>query len=120
MAPPSSSAWVAPFEITVGPETAWATLHEVLLGWPRLEIVAESDTALHAVERSMLLRFRDDLELRLHASGGRIEVRSASRVGRSDFGVNRRRVERLRQALIERGVVRPAGVGTPSEARVES
>ena len=48
----------------------------------------------------------DDLELQLRAEDGIIAVRSASRVGYSDFGVNRKRVETLRQALEVAGVVR--------------
>ena len=51
---------------------------------------------LHAEYHTSLLGFVDDFEARLDESRGRIEVRSASRVGRSDLGVNRRRLQRLR------------------------
>jgi uncharacterized protein (DUF1499 family) len=48
----------------------------------------------------------DDLELELRKGKGTVAVRSASRVGHSDFGVNRRRVENLREVLRSRGVVK--------------
>jgi uncharacterized protein (DUF1499 family) len=52
-----------------------------------------------------LIGFIDDLELQLRPAVGVITVRSAARVGRSDFGINRRRVVRLRTALARRGVL---------------
>ena len=50
--------------------------------------------------------FVDDLELHLRPAGDIIAIRSASRVGLSDLGVNRRRVEDLRTVLISRGIIR--------------
>ena len=58
----------------------------------------ENQGYLHAVFVTPPLQMRDDLEL-LVLPGGRIEVRSASRFGFRDFGVNRDRVEQLRQAF---------------------
>jgi uncharacterized protein (DUF1499 family) len=78
---------------------------EPALAWDRAKaavrslggtIERESDTHLWATFRTTLLRFVDDLELRLDHANNVIHVRSASRVGRSDFGQNRRRVEALR------------------------
>jgi uncharacterized protein (DUF1499 family) len=63
------------------------------------EIVERQGPYLRAVFTSPLWRFRDDLECLYRPAEGRIEIRSASRVGYSDFGVNRRRVETLREAL---------------------
>jgi len=61
---------------------------------------------LHAEATSRIFRFVDDLEVfRAHGSD-ELVVRSASRVGRSDLGVNARRVEDLRAHLAERGVIR--------------
>jgi len=60
-------------------------------------ILEEQPGYLHAIFVSRLFRFVDDLELRLDEGAGVIQVRSASRVGHSDFGVNRKRVERLRE-----------------------
>ena len=53
------------------------------------------DRYLWATFRSRFFRFVDDLELRFDEAGGVIHVRSAARLGYSDFGVNRKRVEAL-------------------------
>ncbi|MFT5144176.1 MAG: hypothetical protein ACI84D_002808, partial [Thalassolituus oleivorans] len=52
-----------------------------------------------AESTSFFFRFVDDLELHHRPSLGIIAVRSASRIGRKDFGVNRKRVEQLRDLL---------------------
>ncbi|GAV19321.1 hypothetical protein MMIC_P0255 [Mariprofundus micogutta] len=52
---------------------------------------------LHATFTTPVFRYVDDVELRLDEENGLIHIRSASRIGRSDFGVNRSRVERLVQ-----------------------
>ncbi len=72
---------------------------------PRTRIVNEDSEYLHAEARSALLGFVDDLELYLRPSLGRIEIRSASRLGWSDMGVNRQRVEALRDLLVDAGIV---------------
>lgn len=109
VASPSSAAYVEPMAVIGDAEAAWATALGVLGDWPRLQMRAASDAAVHAEVTSRIFRFVDDLELRLRRAEGRIDVRSASRVGRSDLGANRRRVERLRELLIERGVVSADG-----------
>jgi uncharacterized protein (DUF1499 family) len=60
------------------------------------KIVREDDCYLWATFSTRLFRFIDDLELRLDEENGVIHVRSSSRVGYSDIGANRRRVEELR------------------------
>jgi uncharacterized protein (DUF1499 family) len=97
---------VAPFDLAVPAAAAWSAVREAVAELPRTRIVTDADGYLHAECRSALLGFVDDLELQLRASERRIAVRSASRVGRSDLGVNRRRVETLRAALAARGVLR--------------
>ena len=54
---------------------------------------------LHATAESRLFGFIDDLELAADARSGVLQVRSASRLGDSDLGVNRARLESLKQAL---------------------
>jgi len=54
---------------------------------------------LHATFTSPLFRFVDDVELRLDAAAGVIQIRSASRVGRSDLGANRQRVKHITAIL---------------------
>jgi uncharacterized protein (DUF1499 family) len=53
----------------------------------------------HAMAVSRLFRFIDDVELRFDDAAKVVHVRSASRVGYSDLGANRRRIESLREAL---------------------
>lgn len=94
------------FDLATTPESAWPLIREVLEAWPRTRILEADDRYLHAACRTRVLGFVDDLELLLDRDGSGIAVRSASRVGYSDLGANRRRVERLRDALRRRQVVR--------------
>lgn len=103
---PDRAHRVEPFELTAAPEQAWKAARAAVAALPRTTITAESDTALHAECRSLLLGFVDDLDLRLRRAEGVIAVRSASRVGYGDLGVNRKRVEHLRGTLRKRGVAR--------------
>ena len=63
------------------------------------EVQQDDGSYLHATFTSPVFRYVDDVELRLDEDHGLIHIRSASRVGRSDFGVNRKRIERIIQAL---------------------
>lgn len=60
------------------------------------KIVREDDCYLWATFSTRIFRFIDDLELRMDAENQVIHIRSSSRVGYSDLGANRRRVEDLR------------------------
>lgn len=100
---------IPPLAIEGDPEVAWEALIEDLEARPRVEIVEHGIDYLHAVFTTRLMRYRDDVELALRRDSGEIDVRSASRVGHGDMGANRDRVESLRAALAERGVVLPAG-----------
>jgi len=82
------------------PAQAWARLKDVVLAMPRTTLVEADDVYMHVEFRTAILRFVDDVQLMLDASAGVIHVRSASRVGYSDLGANRSRVEALREAWI--------------------
>lgn len=97
---------VEPFTLAMPPAQAWREARAAVAALARTTVTAQSETALHAECRSLLLGFVDDLDLRLRADEGLIAVRSASRIGYGDLGVNRKRVEHLREALRERGAVR--------------
>ena len=62
-------------------------------------IQQDNGSYLHATFTSPVFRYVDDVELRLDEDQGLIHIRSASRVGQSDFGANRQRVERIMRAL---------------------
>lgn len=68
-------------------------------------ITEETEDTLHAEATSLVFRFVDDVDAILNAETGLIHIRSASRVGYSDLGVNRRRMEKLRLALQKAGVI---------------
>lgn len=91
--------FIEPFAFSDDPQAAWTRLRTALRSEPRVTIVAEEGGYLHAEVRSRIFRFVDDVEFLLAAREGLIHVRSASRTGYSDLGVNRRRIERIRKAF---------------------
>ncbi|HSO06580.1 MAG TPA: DUF1499 domain-containing protein [Pelomicrobium sp.] len=97
---------IEPFRLAAAPEKAWAELQSVLGKMPRVTIAQRSADYLRAEFASAVFGFVDDVEFHLRAQDGVIAVRSASRTGYYDFGVNRRRVEDLRDALRQRGAVK--------------
>ena len=88
---------VAPLPMTGDATAAMLRIAEVVRGEPGASMVTQRPDYLHAEFTSAVFGFVDDVEF--HAGRDRIDVRSASRLGYYDFGVNRRRVERLRAAL---------------------
>jgi uncharacterized protein (DUF1499 family) len=93
---------VKPLAFEGDPDAAWSRLKEVLSTQPRTKILTESENYLHAESTSLLFRFVDDVEFLLDREAKEIHVRSASRAGRSDLGVNRQRVEEIRTAFESR------------------
>lgn len=77
------------------PAEAQARARAALLAEPRTRIVAEAPGYLRAEARSRLLRFVDDVEVVVDAGARVVRFRSASRMGRSDLGVNRARMTRF-------------------------
>ena len=90
---------IAPFRIKGQIAATWDAVRNVVGSLPRTKVVNATDRYLHAECKSLVFRFIDDLELRLNPETGTISIRSASRVGYFDLGVNRRRVEALRRTL---------------------
>ncbi len=87
-------------------QLALKTLLQVLRDLPRTEVTEQSGSLVKAVVQSALLRFKDDLEFRFDHETAVIHVRSASRTGYWDMGMNRRRVDRIRadfSALLANG-----------------
>ncbi len=87
---------IGPLRFNGDANAAWAHLRRALAAMPRTKIVEDTGDYLHAEATSLIFRFVDDLECTLDRANGVIHVRSASRVGHGDLGVNRRRVENLR------------------------
>jgi uncharacterized protein (DUF1499 family) len=97
---------VAALRLARAPVEAWGLVRESVEALPRTHVITDTGSYLHAECRSALLGFVDDLELQLR-SEGLVAVRSASRLGYSDLGVNRERVRTLRSELVRRGVIEP-------------
>jgi uncharacterized protein (DUF1499 family) len=74
------------------------TLEQVIGQMQLARIEHATPEYVHAVFQTPTMRFHDDVELLVQA-GGVIQVRSISRFGYGDHGVNRARVERIREAL---------------------
>ena len=101
---------VAPFTVPGGAEEeAFRALEEVI-GEMGGMVETRREGYLAATFSSTVFGFVDDFEARLDAAEGVLHVRSASRVGRSDLGVNRQRVQRIRAGLSGRVVAH----GSPS------
>ena len=99
--PQHEAAWIAPFPLRNGNGPASiAALAGVLRSMPGVTLVEARNDYLRAEARTRWLRFVDDLEFWFDPSSGMIEVRSASRLGQADFGVNRQRVETIRKAWL--------------------
>lgn len=96
-----SAQRIEPYAYSGPANEALARLKQALLNEPRTTIVREEAGYLHAEVRSFLFRFVDDVEFLLDEDNRLIHVRSASRTGYSDLGVNRRRVERIRAHFVE-------------------
>ena len=81
-----------------------ASLLKVLSVVPRTTIIEQSDNYIRVEFTSRLLGFVDDGEFYFPADSKVIHLRSASRLGESDLGVNRRRLEQIRLALEDLGI----------------
>jgi uncharacterized protein (DUF1499 family) len=75
---------------------AHEALKKIILGMKRSQIITETGSYIHAEFTSAIFRFVDDVEFWFDENAKVIHVRSASRLGHSDLGVNRKRVEDIR------------------------
>ncbi|MSQ53616.1 MAG: DUF1499 domain-containing protein [Betaproteobacteria bacterium] len=100
--PMDAGHYIAPLAISGGAVFAWQALLAVVRECERCAIIDEKPGYLHAEFTSGLMGYVDDAEFLLDEKASSIEVRSASRLGSSDFGVNRKRVEAIRAAWVAR------------------
>ena len=89
---------IKPMALRGSSETALARIKAIVATMPRTEIITETSDYMHVESRSALFRFVDDVEFLIDADAGQIHIRSASRAGRGDLGVNRRRMDAIRAA----------------------
>jgi len=92
---------IEPLTFDSTPTQAMADLKRVIQNQERTTIITETENYLYAEFKSKLMGYVDDVEFLLDSSAKVIHVRSASRLGQSDLGVNRKRIETIRAALSE-------------------
>jgi uncharacterized protein (DUF1499 family) len=90
---------IAPLQLTADPAAAIASLKQIIQSMPRTKIVTETNDYLYAEFTSKLMGYVDDVEFYIDNNTKNIQVRSASRLGQSDLGVNRKRIEEIRAML---------------------
>ena len=73
-------------------------LKAIVSEMPRTQILEETSEYLRVQFTTQVLRFRDDVEFHIIGESKLVHIRSASRIGYSDFGANRARVRRIRTA----------------------
>ncbi|TVQ11405.1 MAG: DUF1499 domain-containing protein [Leptolyngbya sp. DLM2.Bin27] len=95
---------IAPIAYTGSRDQARELLIKVLGVVPRTEVVAQQQNYIRVKSSSPILGFVDDTEFYLPADEPVIHIRAAARLGTSDLGVNRRRLEQIRFALQDLGV----------------
>ncbi len=88
--------FIQPLKYSSATEKALADLKKVIESEDRTKIINESSDYLYAEFKSALMGFVDDVEFYIDSSTNTIHVRSASRLGQSDLGVNRKRIEIIR------------------------
>ena len=94
-----TSHYIEPIRYTGSMVKAREAVLSVLQTMKRTRVVTVENNYIHAECRSLVFRFVDDLEFYFEEQKSLVHIKSESRVGYSDLGVNRRRVEDLRRQL---------------------
>ena len=82
-------------------EKAFIELIQILENTPRLEIINKEKDYIHAIATSRIMKFIDDIEIKNLNQDNIFQIKSSSRLGIYDLGVNKRRVQTLRFRLID-------------------
>jgi uncharacterized protein (DUF1499 family) len=80
------------------PADMMARLNEIFIHY-EVEVVSQTTTYVHAVYHSSLFNYPDDVEFYIDAEEKKIHFRSASRVGHSDLGANRKRIQEIKNIV---------------------
>lgn len=97
----SASHKISPLSYTSTVKEAMQQIKKTILALPRTKLIKEKDQYLHVEFRTLVFRFVDDVEIVIDDSEKVIHLRSASRVGFSDFGTNRRRIEVIKNNFLQ-------------------
>ena len=97
--PADAEHYIAPIAFKGNAAQAMAAVRKAVENMAGATVISQEGDYLYAEYRTRLMRFVDDVEFVFDQKAGVIHVRSASRLGRRDFGVNRARVEALRSRI---------------------
>ena len=87
---------IQPLEVMDSAEASIEKLTTIIQGMERTRVIEKKENYLYAEFESNLFKFVDDVEFYIPENGSSIQVRSASRIGYSDRGVNRERIDAIR------------------------
>ena len=96
---------IQPIHFSGDQQQVQSLLLKIVKAWKRAKVIVVEEGYIRAEFKSLVFRFVDDVEFYFpstEAEQGVIHVRSASRVGYSDFGVNRKRIEQIRRELVRK------------------
>jgi uncharacterized protein (DUF1499 family) len=96
---PADEHYIAPLKLSDDVGATWKKLSTIVTTNPAAKLVRYDGGYMYVEYKSKGLGFIDDVEFALDAKAGVIHVRSASRLGIRDFGVNRTRIEEIRAKL---------------------
>jgi uncharacterized protein (DUF1499 family) len=97
--PADSEHYIAPIPFKGDAPAAMAAVRKAVESMEGSTVIRQEGGYLYAEFRTRVMRFVDDVEFVFDGKAGLIHVRSSSRLGRRDFGVNRARVEALRTRI---------------------
>ncbi len=97
--PQRDYARIAPLALVGDGAATLARIQDVVRGMRGAQVVKAEGDYLYATFSTPLMKYTDDVEFWFDRSADVVQVRSASRLGRKDFGVNRARIEAIRQGL---------------------
>lgn len=102
-APLDDTHYISPYYLEKSSKAAYVQILKYLENRKDVKILETEDGIyIHAVFTSKIMRFKDDVEFRIqkdNSSGSKVDIRSASRIGYSDLGANRTRMEEIRDYL---------------------
>jgi uncharacterized protein (DUF1499 family) len=93
--------YIAPIPYKSSTPEAYTQVKQLLESQKRTQIITQTDNYIYATATSHLMGFVDDVEFYFNPETKLIDVRSASRIGESDLGVNRQRIEQIRAEIIQ-------------------
>jgi len=77
------------------------SIKQIIENTPRTKIVENDGDYIHAEVTSRIMKYVDDLEISYESENNKIVIRSESRVGDGDFGVNKKRVDLIKNSLLK-------------------